>query len=126
MPEDAPLITTRKDPPLAKLAPPLSGGLLLLADLIDEIVDRLEHAFLRAGLLGAHGVAALDGHRRRAIDLVGKRELYRALGLALHAEGIERVVEFLLIDPLPLQPFVQGLGIVRAKPVAVDRVEEGP
>src|SRR5438132_155072 len=75
---------------------------------------------------GAHRVAALHCHCRRAVDLVGDGLLRRAARLALHAEGLQRVEELLRVDALLLQPFGERLRAGGVQPIAMDGVEERP
>src|ERR1051325_4234392 len=114
MPEEAPGMTARL------------RRLFLLSDECHETVDRLQHAWLRAALVGAHGVAARYRHGRRAVDLVGHRLLDGALDLALHAERLHGVHEFLRIDTVLLQPLAERGLVVGAQAPLVDGVEEWP
>src|SRR6267143_4409164 len=101
-------------------------GLLGFAYLLHEIVDRLQHPLARAALFGAHGVAAMHRHRRRAVDLVRDGLLRRAARPALHTERLERLEELLRVDAVLLQPLGEHLLVGGIQPLAMDRVEERP
>src|SRR5688572_30692711 len=107
----------RLRPIAAKSTATRAGPLFLLAQGVGQVVDRLEHAVRRAALLGADGIAAVHGHLRRAADLVGRGHLRGAAHLALHAERLHGVAEFLRVDALLLEPGEEVLLHVGAQAV---------
>src|SRR3954470_23399365 len=96
-----------------------SALLLVLALALDERVHGREEP-----VAGADGVVAVHAHGRRAVDLVVHGELLRPTRLALHAERLHRVVEFLRVDAILLQPLGERFLVGALQVVFEDGVEE--
>src|SRR5690606_33736188 len=104
---------------------PMPSLLLAGASLLQELACDFEGLRVAACQGRRRHIAAVDDHRRYALELVALDQLVRAVDLGAHTEGVVHGLELGLVQTLLHRPFHRPVTRVQGVAFRLHRVEYG-